>query len=61
MEELHKIEYPEQKKYYIAYDDKGEVKTYGIVETNQCMSTMCHTLKIYNENEQPKHLDYEQS
>ena len=38
---MNEIRYPEETTYYICFDDlRTEVKSYGIVETNQVLTTI---------------------
>lgn len=53
MEELHKIEKPKEKKYFIAYNEDGSIKSFGEVNENQTMETICFKLDIFNEEDKP--------
>ncbi len=53
MEELHKIEKPGEKVYFIAYDKDNNIKSYGEVNSNQVMETICHRLEVFKEEEKP--------
>lgn len=53
MEELHKIEKPNELTYFIAYNEDGSIKSYGTVECEQCMETKCYRLETYKEEDKP--------
>jgi hypothetical protein len=42
------IDFPTVKKWFIAYNDKSEIMSYGLVTPQQTMTTAWDELSIYN-------------
>ncbi len=53
MEELHKIEKPTERTFFIAYNEDNSIKSYDVIETHQCMETLCYKLETYDEANKP--------
>lgn len=57
MEELHKIEKPTERTFFIAYNEDDSIKSYDVVDTDQCMETKCARLETYTEDNKPALFD----
>ena len=46
------IDFPTINKWFIAYNDKSEIMSYGLVTPQQTMTTAWERLTIYNTEEE---------